>query len=163
MWELINLNLILLRLWRWWTTLDCEMPSSPDTLLVLLTRFASMAWSTALESSFMSILPDSCNLGKVYWTIKSMYCDQLRIHLLNNKCFWLLPWCHGRFKHLKRGCPPGVMMKAMDSRIVGSKFELQSCYYDHFRTNTFGERYEPPYPPSYGLNSITAVLLEGRL
>ena len=25
------------------------------------------------------------------------------------------------------------------------------------------ERYEPPYPPSYGLNSIIAVLLEGWL
>ena len=25
------------------------------------------------------------------------------------------------------------------------------------------ERYEPPYPPSNGLNSITAVLLEGWL
>ena len=23
--------------------------------------------------------------------------------------------------------------------------------------------YEPPYPPSYGLNSTTTVLLEGRL
>ena len=28
------------RLWRWWNTLDSEMPSLPDTLQVLLTRFA---------------------------------------------------------------------------------------------------------------------------
>ena len=31
---------LLLNLWRWQTILDCEMPSSPDTLWVLLTGFA---------------------------------------------------------------------------------------------------------------------------
>ncbi len=46
----------------------------------------------------------------------------------------------------KRGCPRGVMVKAMDCGIVVSEFELQS-------------RYEPPHPPSYGLNSFMAVLL----
>ena len=59
----------------------------------------------------------------------------------------------------QRGCPRGVMVKAMNCGIVVSKFELQSCYYIHFRTNTLWERYEPPYPPSYGLNSTTIVLL----
>ena len=34
------------------------------------------------------------------------------------------------------GCPRGVMVKALDCGIVVSKFELQSCYYIHFRTNT---------------------------
>ena len=56
------------------------------------------------------------------------------------------------------GCPRGVMVKAMDSEIVVSEFVLQSHYDVHFRTNTLGERYEPPYLPSYGLNSTTTVL-----
>ena len=58
-----------------------------------------------------------------------------------------------------RRYPYGVMVKALDGGIVVSKFELQSHYYVHFRTNTL--RYEPPYPPIYELNSITTVLLEG--
>ena len=58
-----------------------------------------------------------------------------------------------------RVCPHGIMVKAMDCGIVVSEFELQSCYYTHFRTNTLGKRYEPPYPPSCGLNSTTTVLV----
>ena len=58
------------------------------------------------------------------------------------------------------GCPCGGMVKAMDCRIVVSKFEFQLRYYVHFRTNKYSwERYEPPYPPTYGLNSTTTLLL----
>ena len=59
------------------------------------------------------------------------------------------------------GYPRGVVVKALNYRIVISEFELQSRYYVLFRTNTLWEGYEPPYPPTYGFNSITAVLLEG--
>ena len=45
----------------------------------------------------------------------------------------------------------------MDCGIVVREFVLQSRYFVHFRANTVG--YEPPYPPSYGLNSTTTVLL----
>ena len=51
------------------------------------------------------------------------------------------------------------MVKAMDCRIVVSKFVLQLRYYVHFQANTIGKDIEPPYPPSYGLNSTTTVLL----
>ena len=51
------------------------------------------------------------------------------------------------------------MINAMDCRIVVSEFVLQSRYYVHFRANTPGERYKPPYPPGYGLNSTTTALL----
>ena len=51
------------------------------------------------------------------------------------------------------------MVKATDCGIVVSEFVLQSCYYVYFRANTLGQKYEPPYPPSYGLNSTTTVLL----
>ena len=56
--------------------------------------------------------------------------------------------------------PRGVMVKAMDCGIVVSEFVLQSRYYIHFRANTLGKGMNPaPYPPSYGLNSTTTVLL----
>ena len=58
---------------------------------------------------------------------------------------------------MKGGCLCGVMVKAMDCEIV--VFEFQSHYYVHFRTKYPGERYEPSYPPSYGLHSTTTVLL----
>ena len=50
----------------------------------------------------------------------------------------------------------------MDCGIVVNEFEFQSRYYVHFRRKYPWERYEPPYPPSYGLDSTTTVLL-GRL
>ena len=53
----------------------------------------------------------------------------------------------------------GVMVKAMDCGIVVSEFVFQSRYYVHFSGKYPWERYEPPYPPSYGLNSTTTVLL----
>ena len=62
-----------------------------------------------------------------------------------------------------RGSPCGVTVKAIDSRIVVSKFKLQSFYNINFRTNTLGKGMNPPYPPSYGLNDNTTVLLEGWL
>ncbi len=35
-----------------------------------------------------------------------------------------------------RGCPRGVMVKAMDCGILVSEFVLQSRYYVHFQANT---------------------------
>ena len=32
--------------------------------------------------------------------------------------------------------------------IVLNKYELKLCYYVYFRTNTFYERHELPYPPA---------------
>ena len=58
------------------------------------------------------------------------------------------------------GHPRGVMVKAMDRGIVVNEFKIHSNYYVHFWINTIGERYEPAYPPNYGLNSTTTVLLE---
>ena len=50
-------------------------------------------------------------------------------------------------------CPRSV--KAMDCRIVVNDFVLQSCYYGKYTW----ERYDPAYPPRYGLNSTTTVFL----
>ena len=59
--------------------------------------------------------------------------------------------------------PHGVIVKAIDCEIIVSKFELQSCYYVHFRKQYPWEMYEPPYSSGYGLNRTTIVLLEGWL
>ena len=55
------------------------------------------------------------------------------------------------FNPMIKGYPRGVMVEAKDCGIVVSEIEFQS---------RFWERYKPPYPPSYGLNSTTTVLLE---
>ena len=44
-----------------------------------------------------------------------------------------------------RGCPRGVMVKAMDC-----EFEFQSHYYVHFRANTFGKGMNPLILPPMG-------------
>ena len=44
-------RMVLPMSWRWWTSLNCKITRSPDTLWVLLTRFASMmrtAWESTL-------------------------------------------------------------------------------------------------------------------
>ena len=50
-----QLLILLLRFWRWWTTLDWEMPSLPDTLWVLITGFVSLDWNMALESMVLGL------------------------------------------------------------------------------------------------------------
>ena len=42
---------------------------------------------------------------------------------------------------------PGVMAKVLDYALVESSFKLQSCYYIHFKTNTFekGMNYLIPF------------------
>ena len=41
-----------------------------------------------------------------------------------------------------------------------SEFKLQSCNYVYFRTDNLGGWWNPLSPPSYGLNTITTVLLQ---
>ena len=45
--------------------------------------------------------------------------------------------------HNARGCPRGVMVKAMNCGIVVREFVLQSRYYVHFRANTLGKGMNP--------------------
>ena len=48
------------------------------------------------------------------------------------------------------GCPRGVMVEAMDCKIVAREFELQSRYYVHFRANTLGKGMNPLILPAMG-------------
>ena len=43
------------------------------------------------------------------------------------------------YLNISWGCPRGVMVKAMDCRIVAYEFVLQFRYYVHFRANTLGK------------------------
>ena len=53
-------------------------------------------------------------------------------------------WC-------RRGCPRGVMVKAMNCGIVVREFVLQSRYYVHFRANTLRKGMNPLIlPPAMG-------------
>ena len=56
-----------------------------------------------------------------------------------NKCYMQNPASVLENDTHKILCPPGVMVKATDSGIAVSEFELQSNYYVHFRTNTLGK------------------------
>ena len=54
---ILQFRMHLPRPWKWRTSLDWEMPSSPDTLRELFAGFASMTWNTASESTLLN-LPD---------------------------------------------------------------------------------------------------------
>ena len=51
---------------------------------------------------------------------------------------------------ITRGCPRGVMVKAMACGIVVREFVLQSRYYVHFRANTLGKGMNPLILPAMG-------------
>ena len=54
-------------------------------------------------------------------------------------------------KGVFKGCPRGVMVKAMNCGIVVREFVLQSRYYVHFRANTLGKGMNPLIlPPAMG-------------
>ena len=48
------------------------------------------------------------------------------------------------------GCPRGVMVKAMDCRIVVSEFVFLSRYYVHFRANTLAKGMNALILPAMG-------------
>ena len=89
--------MLLPRLWRWQTTLGYEMLSLLNTLWVLLSEICLYGLKNGRE--IHSFIPSwYCLIAKVLATwVKllepSGYCaNQLHLHLLHNKCFWLLPW-----------------------------------------------------------------------
>ena len=51
---------------------------------------------------------------------------------------------------IRRECPGGVMVKAMNCGIVDSEFVLQSRYYVDFRANTLGRSMNPVILPVVG-------------
>ena len=57
------------------------------------------------------------------------------------------------------GCPRGVMVKTIGCGIVVSEFVTPVAPVRSLSEKYPWERYKPPYPSSYGLNSTLTVLL----
>ena len=74
--------MLLPRSRRWWTTRNCEILGSPDTLRVILSH---LTWNPRFKA-FLTLLycRGSCKLSRISWTI------WLPFHLLHNICFSLL-------------------------------------------------------------------------
>ena len=68
----------------------------------------------------------------------------------NGYTYMICKWMEEFSLGILRGCPRGVMVKALDCGIVVREFVLQSRYYVHFRANTLGKGIKTPYPPRYG-------------
>ena len=65
-----------------------------------------------------------------------------------NNLQWLI--CHKTQPNQIRGCPRGVMVKAMDCEIVVHEIVLQSHYYVHLQANTLGKGMNPLILPAMG-------------
>ena len=92
MWDIIwQLQMVLLSWWRGWNTIDCRMLNSPDTLRVWSLWVGAWSWNPPLFLDDPTLLNcwSSYNLSKISWTIWLLYCNQLCLHFLPNKCFWL--------------------------------------------------------------------------
>ena len=57
------------------------------------------------------------------------------------------------------GCPRGVMVKAMDCGVVVKRIRIPAALSRLLSGKYPWEMYELLYPPSYGLNNTTPVLL----
>ena len=93
--NLVAPNAFLLRSWRWQTMLNCEMLELPDTLQELLSRFASVAWCTALESTVfgLSDLAWLFSLLKPEWNLMNCTFICSWMHSLRIHSFWAVWSC----------------------------------------------------------------------
>ena len=104
-----QLQMRLLKSWRWQNSWKYEMTSSPDTLRVLLAGFASRVWIIVLAFKLLgrtgfACSSRFCNSSEISSTICQTYCDQLRLHVFL-KCFWSLPRPYGTVRTRKAGFP----------------------------------------------------------
>ena len=61
-------------------------------------------------------------------------------------------------KKIAGECPRGVMAKSDGLRNCSTRVHTPVMLLRSLSGKYFWERYEPPYPPSYGLNSAATVL-----
>ena len=70
------------------------------------------------------------------------------LHFFLNRSISIMKDCFYTWN--PRGCPRGIMVKALDCEIVVREFVLQLRYYVHFRANTLGKGMNPLILPAMG-------------
>ena len=149
-----QLHVLCLRLWRWWTTLDNEMLNFPDTFQMIHADFTVEVLETRakfLESSVYGyVINCSFTLhDKCFWLFSQHYGPvwicKAQVYKLDYVVH-LFVWCNGKSAGLwpqsKQIWTPIILLHLLSNQYLW-------------------ERHEPSHLPSYGLNSITAVLLQG--
>ena len=112
----------------------------------------------AMQQSYTNNNRDACSETVIVWgngmgnmrSNDDVSCFSLLINALGK--------CKNKFLH--KGCPRGVMFKALDCGILVREFVLQLRYYAHLRMNPLGKVWTP-WSSQLWLNSTTTVLLKG--
>ena len=84
-----------------------------------------------------------------FWTVSHNQ-KQVNLVLMSQVHMHGTPSILGFHTERARGCPRGVMVKAMDCGIIVREFVLQSHYYVHFRANILGKGMNPLILPAMG-------------
>ena len=119
----------------------------------IVSLYINVALSAGLRTSWLYLLQESETPHQ-----KTCNMDDTKLNQLEKFLFWGSgewgPFICSIYSHvhfnLNRGCPCGVMVKAMDCGIVVSEFVLQSRYYVHFRANTLRKGMNPLILPAMG-------------
>ena len=143
---------------------ECGVRKLKQYLLAMLHFTSILHTHVSLYSSYVKPLNDPLMylLFQVTWTPVAQSISTLEICvrttslyryilLLNNIKFMKPYNCekttvYYQFESLMlmlKPCPRGVMVKSLDCGIAVSVFELQSCYYVHFRTNNLAKGIDP--------------------
>ena len=149
------MTLVLLQDLKCWCSGSClswasfqEMHHHPQILKAVLDRIVRYNFNSFYfrnsASSFSKFEVQFKIMPKSYQNLKTF---------INNYNFW-----NNKSSSIKLiidiiisgGCPDGVIVKAMDCRVVVREFVLQSCYYFHFRANTLGKGMNPLFLPAMG-------------
>ena len=126
----------------------CILQSQPTGLSL----FRASVCRTLAECSFFQLLlkPWPIICFQLDWFLEESFLNVRWIAIAD----WACPPCYSGIcvhQHIGLYYPPsGVMVKAMDCEIVVSEFDLQSCYYVHFQTNTLRKGMNPLILPAMG-------------
>ena len=134
-WELLKRKpLGHLRLWT--NSLKKKFKSiSPRTKEAIRNALSSMI------NFFFFVLKYLLTLFNWYWILKIIFCKMSHAAKMVKT---------QRLHQNSRGCPRGVMVKAVDCGIAVSEFVLQSRYHVHFQANTLGKGMNSLITPPMG-------------